>query len=73
MVLHAHIAKTVLFFIAIFAGSIQLPASEPSRFEFEEAHMGTRFRIVFYADDREAAITAVTAAFKRVRELLFFL
>ncbi len=69
MVLRAHIAKTVLFFIAIFAGSNQLPAGEPSRFEFEETHMGTRFSIVFYADDREDAITAATAAFKRVREL----
>lgn len=55
--------------IAVLAAAFQLPAAEPARYEFDEPHMGTVFRIVLYADDKDAAITAATAAFKRVREL----
>jgi FAD:protein FMN transferase len=48
---------------------MQLRAVELTRYEWDEPHMGTIFRIVIHADDKEKAITAVTAAFKRIREL----
>lgn len=41
----------------------------PQRFEFEDAAMGTTFRIVLYADDAATAERAAAAAFARVREL----
>jgi thiamine biosynthesis lipoprotein len=45
------------------------PAEPPARFEFESKHMGTLFRIVLYAEDKEAAEKAAKAAFARVAEL----
>ena len=42
---------------------------EPVRFEFESKHMGTTFRIVLYAANREVAEKASKAAFARVAEL----
>ena len=50
------------------------PAARPgdgdlSRFEFESKHMGTTFRVVLYAADRETAEKAKAAAFARVAEL----
>jgi len=44
-------------------------AEEPERFEFEEPHMGTKFRIVLYAADRATADVAAKAGFARVAEL----
>ncbi len=44
-------------------------ATDPERFEFESKHMGTTFRIVLYAADKEAAKKAADAAFARVAEL----
>jgi FAD:protein FMN transferase len=44
------------------------PADEPNRHEFESAHMGTKFRIVVYADKAKAE-KAAKAAFARVAEL----
>jgi thiamine biosynthesis lipoprotein len=55
--------------IAGFLVAAEVSAAEPTRFEFEEPHMGTVFRVVLYGPDKDAAITAATAAFKRVREL----
>src|SRR5262245_24585153 len=43
-------------------------AGEPNRHEFESAHMGTKFRIVVYAD-RATAEKAAKAAFARVADL----
>ena len=40
-----------------------------ARFEFESKHMGTTFRIVLYAANREVAEKASKAAFARVAEL----
>ena len=40
-----------------------------ARFEFEEPHMGTLFRIVLYAPDQVRANDAASAAFARVEEL----
>lgn len=55
--------------IAVLFASNQLLADELRRFEFEEPHMGTQFRLVIHAPDKDGAITAATAAFKKVREL----
>jgi thiamine biosynthesis lipoprotein len=41
----------------------------PARFEFTEAHMGTVFRIVLYAQDEEAARRASAAAFDLIARL----
>ena len=41
----------------------------PERFEFTEAHMGTRFRMVMYAPDEATASKAARAAFARVKQL----
>jgi len=44
-------------------------SAEMSRFEFEEPHMGTKFRIVLYAPDQATAEKAAKAGFARVAEL----
>jgi thiamine biosynthesis lipoprotein len=44
-------------------------AEEPQRFEFEEPHMGTKFRLIFYASDKETAGKAAKATFARVAQL----
>lgn len=41
----------------------------PTRFEFSQVHMGTRFRIVLYAPDAATATRAAQAAFHRIAEL----
>lgn len=43
--------------------------ADPQRFEFESKHMGTTFRVVIYAPDKETAKKAADAAFARVVEL----
>jgi len=58
----------ILPFLVLFAfGSAR--ANEPRRFEYEEPHMGTKFRIVLYSPDKETADKAAKAAFARVAEL----
>jgi thiamine biosynthesis lipoprotein len=61
--------KTLIAIIAIagVAGNIQ--GAEPTRFEFEEPHMGTKIRIVLYSADRPAASNAARAAFQRFAEI----
>lgn len=50
---------------------LEIDASRPSlaRFEFSQAHMGTRFRIVLYATNQEIATQASDAAFERIARL----
>jgi FAD:protein FMN transferase len=55
--------------IAILLASGQAFAEEPKRFEYEEPHMGTKFRIVLYAPDKVSADKAAKAAFARVAAL----
>lgn len=43
--------------------------SQPQRFTYAEPHMGTQFRITFYAPNQETADQAARAAFKRVAQL----
>lgn len=44
-------------------------ASEPQRFEAVESHMGTLVRITVYAEDIEAARTAIRAGFDRINAI----
>jgi FAD:protein FMN transferase len=60
-------SRLPIFVCVLFTS--QVPAAEPQRFEFEEPHMGTKFRIVLYAPDRASADKAAKAAFARVEEL----
>jgi thiamine biosynthesis lipoprotein len=48
-----------------------LGGAEPaqSRFQFDEPHMGTQFRIIVYAPDKDAAAKAAKAAFARIAAL----
>jgi thiamine biosynthesis lipoprotein len=45
------------------------PGHSLLRFEYDEPHLGTRCRLVFYARDRGAADRAAQAAFDRIRDL----
>lgn len=61
--------RLIAFVLLGLFGISTLRAQEPERFEFEEPHMGTKFRMVLYANDRAEADKAVKAAFARVAEL----
>lgn len=70
------LATAVIVGLAICAVNAlsQHPAQVPkkpdlARFEFEEPHMGTKFRIVLYAADEALAKKAAKAAFARIAEL----
>jgi thiamine biosynthesis lipoprotein len=53
--------------LAAASGAAAEPA--PGRYSFTEPHMGTRFRLVFYAPDEAAAGRAARAAFARIAQL----
>lgn len=55
--------------IPVLLSATWAAAAEPMRFEYEEPHMGTRFRVVLYAPDRATASAAAKAAFARVADL----
>lgn len=60
------------FEFRISASCSYFPAGGPGgvgRFEFESKHMGTTFRVVLYAADKDTAKKAADAAFARVAEL----
>ncbi len=55
----------------LFAGCLSAPADAAARvagerFEFAQVHMGTTFRLIFYAAHRDSANAAAAAAFARV-------
>lgn len=54
---------------ALLTAASAVYSADPKRFEFEEPHMGTKFRIVLYAPDQATADKAAKAAFARVAEL----
>lgn len=60
-------------FYSIFFISVMMVLSEvkqpQKRFEFSEPHMGTTFRLQFYAASQVEADRAAAACFKRIREL----
>ncbi len=55
-----------LALVCLFAGN---HARAASRFEFAQPQMGVPFRMVFYAETADQALTASTAAFARVAQL----
>ena len=56
--------------LAVAALALSACTSPPlERYEFREPHMGTEFRLVFYAPGSEVAERAARAAFDRVAEL----
>src|SRR5687768_6124506 len=60
-------SRILPFLALLLFGSTR--ADEPQRFEYEEPHMGTKFRIVLYSPTKETADKAAKAAFARVAEL----
>src|SRR5436190_20446069 len=60
--------RLVAFLLVLAAAPLARPA-DPERFEYEEPHMGTRFRVVLYAPDKDAADKGAKAVFARVEEL----
>jgi FAD:protein FMN transferase len=58
---------SIAVIVAWAAGSSQ--GAELARFEYEEPHMGTKFRIVAYAPDKPTADKAAQEGFARVAEL----
>lgn len=61
-------AGLLLGFAAVAAGGAG-PDAGLTRFEFAEPHMGTTFRLVFYAPDAATAKRAAAAGFARIAEL----
>jgi len=57
-----------LLFISLLARAAD-PAPALSRFEFSNPEMGTVFRIVLYAPDKDSAAKASAAAFARIEQL----
>src|SRR3954463_8228088 len=61
---------TRLLSIVILLATVSIaPSAEPQRFEYEEPHMGTKFRVVLYAADKQTGDKATKAVFARVEEL----
>ncbi|HVG38512.1 MAG TPA: FAD:protein FMN transferase, partial [Pyrinomonadaceae bacterium] len=53
----------------LLAGSVFAKGSGWPRYEFSEPHMGTTFRLVFYAPDKRSAERAARKAFSRIARL----
>ena len=58
-----------LIVLALLATASPCSAADLARLEYEEPHMGTKFRIVLYATAKEKADQAAKAGFARVAEL----
>src|SRR5437868_7811856 len=66
-----HHCLAVVFLVAGL-GSFPEPSGDSDklqRYEYQQAHMGTQFRIVLYAPDEATAKKASAAAFARIAEL----
>src|SRR3954452_5176094 len=59
----------VVIVVMVLVAAAQPFSLEAKRFEFAEDHMGTRFRLVLYAENEAAAQAAQRDAFRRVAEL----
>ena len=60
----------LLCILTAFAAAVAARAEPPaSRFTFTEVHMGTEFKLILYAPDRETAGKAAAAAFARIADL----
>jgi FAD:protein FMN transferase len=60
--------RLVPFLVVLVAASV-VHSADPQRFEYEEPHMGTQFRVILYAPDKARADRAAKAVFARVEEL----
>lgn len=63
---------TLMAALLACAAAADSPTAKPAslaRYEFTEAHMGTQFRIVLYAEDAETARRVSTEAFDRIVRL----
>ncbi len=70
MTIYRTLLLTVLTFIAVGVPFGHCRGAEnPTRYEYEENHMGTTFRVVLYATEKAVAVKAVRAAYQRVRDL----
>ncbi len=62
-----------IFFSSLFCFTLAVPVfsapPELHRYEFAQVHMGTRFRIVLYAAQKDAATRATASAFRRISHL----
>jgi thiamine biosynthesis lipoprotein len=56
-------------FFVLLAAAVNAYSADAKRFEYEQPHMGTKFRIVLYAADQETADKAAKAVSARVEEL----
>lgn len=61
-------SRLCAFLVLLVVATTARPA-DPKRFEYEQPHMGTKFRILLYAADRETADKAAKAVSARVEEL----
>lgn len=70
MTIYRTLLLTVLTFIPVGVPFGHCRGAEnPIRYEYEENHMGTTFRVVLYAAEKAAAVKAVRAAYQRIRDL----
>ena len=76
--MNGRVAKSVCTILLLAAAEVAFgqckdgAVSRPqvaTRYEFEQAHMGTQFRLTLYADSKHAAEKAAKAAFERIAEL----
>jgi thiamine biosynthesis lipoprotein len=56
-------------FLVLLAAAVNACSADVKRFEYEQPHMGTRFRIVLYAADQQTADRAAKAVSDRIEEL----
>jgi thiamine biosynthesis lipoprotein len=61
--------RSLFTFVVLCLSSSSAAGGELKRFNFVEAHMGTRFQLMFYAADEATANRAAKAAFARIAEL----
>jgi thiamine biosynthesis lipoprotein len=67
--MHHHFVTAFLFLVGGIALFPDAGGDKLERYEFEQVHMGTQFRIVLYAPDAATAKKASDAAFARIAEL----
>jgi thiamine biosynthesis lipoprotein len=65
----AHLSLAACLLAAALAVGGLPPQASLARFEFTQAHMGTRFKIILYAKDSETATLASNLAFERIARL----
>jgi FAD:protein FMN transferase len=64
-----HRFSSAVLFVFLFGRTGMGAEPKLERFSYEEPHMGTKFRIILYAPEKETADKASKAAFERIAEL----